>query len=125
MNVKQFMLSKGIDEDKMSHNDFYTRVVDTLGYTDILKYIPFSLVEIKKAFKKDEHLNNLPLRKWDEMSGIGMVYDRVYKTHRPYCNHKGLYNVYKKHGIDCYSQANGVCILKQCARLAIERENIK
>lgn len=124
MNIKQFMLNKGIDKDKMSHRHFYTKVVDTLGYEDILKYVPFSLIEITKAFKKDIHLNNLDIKKWDEMSGIGMVYDNEYKSRRPYHNHKGMYNIYKKHGINCYSQCEGVCILKQCARLALERENI-
>ena len=124
MNIKQFMLNKGIDKDKISHNDFYTKVVDALGYKDILKYLPFSLIEIKKAFKKDIHLNNLDLKKWDEMSGIGMVYNHEWKSMSPYHNHKGLYNIYKKYGINCYSQCDGVCILKQCARLALERENI-
>ena len=124
MNVEQFMLSKGIDKDKMSHRQFYTKVVDTLGYEDVLKYLPYSLVEISKAIKKDEHLNNLPLCKWDEMSGIGMIHNHEYKSMSPYHNHKGLYNIYKKYGINCYSQCEGVCILKQCARLALERENI-
>lgn len=124
MNIKQFMLNKGIDKDELSHNEFYTKVVDTLGYKDILKYVPFSLLEIKRAFEKDVHLNNLPLKKWDEMSGIGMIFNHQYKSYQPYHNHKGMYFIYKKHGINCYSQCDGVCILKQCARLAIERENV-
>lgn len=124
MNIKQFMLSKGINRDEMSHTDFYTKVVDALGYGDILKYVPFSLLEIKKAIKKDINLNNLPIKKWDEMSGVGMIYNNKYKSISPYPNHRGLYNVYKNHGINCYSLADGVCILKQCARLAVERENI-
>ena len=115
--LKQFAFDNGLNRDNMSHDEYYQSLVDKLGYEDVLKYIPFSLVEINKAIKKDKHLNNLSLEKWDEMTGV--------KT-RPhvFCNQKGLYFVYKKHGINCFSQSDGVCLLKACARMALIRENI-
>lgn len=125
MNVKEFAEKHGIIEDDLTHDEYYTRVVDALGYEDVLKYIPFSLVEVAKAIKKDEHLNNLSLDKWDEMSGIGLEYNKVCSCKSPYHNHKGLYHVYRKHGITCFSQCDGVCILKRCAKMALEREGIQ
>lgn len=124
MNIEEFAEKNGINKKILTHSQYYTSLVDALGYEDILKYIPFSLLEIYKAIKKDKHLNNLSIKKWDDMSGIGMKYKRNYGYSQPYCNHKGLYFVYNKHGITSFSQCNGVCILKQCAIMALTREGL-
>ena len=58
------------------------------------------------------------------MSGIGMKYNKGYGYNQPYHNHKGLYFVYREHGINCFSQCDGVYILKQCVKMALTREGI-
>ena len=78
MNIKEFAEKNGVIKDNLTHEEYYTKIVDLLGYNDVLKYVPYSIIEIRKAFPKDNHLNNLPLKKWDDMSGIGMKYNKGY-----------------------------------------------
>lgn len=120
MNIEEFALENGLSKKLTTHDEYYQTLVDLLGYEDVLKYVPYSLKQITNALRTgDKYLNDLPLRKWDEMTGVG-----ARDGNCPYLNHKGLYFIYKKHRINTYSQAEGVCILKTCARMAVIREGL-
>lgn len=82
------------------HKEKYQFLVNYLGYEEVKKCIPYSLTEIKNALPKDEYLNNLKLTAWDNAA-------TGYK----------LYALYRKKGIKSASLCNGVCILKECARM--------
>lgn len=102
----------------MNHHDYYQMVVNFLGYDKVKNCVPFTLTEIKEAFPKDEHLNNLPMRKWDWASGFNVWTTKYEEVVRP--TNSPLRSVMKAKGINCYSNAEGVCILKECARMMIE-----
>lgn len=101
------------------HRGYYSSVVRGLGYEDVKKCIPFTLEQIKNALAKgDEHLNTLPIKKWDNASGI------VCTDYRSYWISTPLTNLYKRNGINCASQAEGVCILKECAKMWAEESEV-
>lgn len=103
--------------ERLSHEAVYGRIIEVLGGLDaVWKYVPYSLEKIRKAIVKDPHLNNLPMTNWDRASGF-------------YCrggNCKfiggGIWELYRKAGINSASNATGVCILKEAARRMVERE---
>lgn len=102
---------------RLTHEEVYGRAIDLLGGVDIVfQYVPFSLPEIQKALKKDRHLNNLAMSKWDLASGfLCRGVDCTFIG-------GGIWNLYRSSGIHSASNADGVCVLKECARLMAERE---
>ena len=85
--------------------------INYLGYEQVKKCIPYTLTEIKNALPKDENLNNLPIRKWDLAAGFvrnGSRWDLVGSQ---------LTALYRSKGINAFSCAQGVSILKECARM--------
>ena len=98
--------------EKLTHEEIYTRAIELLGGLDaVIPYIPFSLEEIQEAIKEDEHLNNLSMKKWDRASGF--ISDR--QSNVIFVG-GGLWNLYRKAGINAASCAQGVCVLKEAAR---------
>lgn len=95
------------------HNEKYEMIVNSIGYDDVKKCIPFSLNTLKKAYAKDENFNNLPLREWDLAAGFitGMQGRCTLIRSR-------LTNLYwEKCKVNTFSCSDGVCILKCCARM--------
>lgn len=127
MNIYEFanikMATKGYTDlttgENLNWHQYMTRVVNKLGFEEVKKCIPFTLEEIKKALPKDEYLNNLAMKKWDNASGI-WVNDRT--GDRGILHGAPLLQIYRKHGIDSFSQSNGVSILKTAARMWVEQE---
>ncbi len=107
---------------EISHEEKYTRIVNALGYEKVKRCIPFTLKEIKKALPKDEHLNNLPIKKWDNASGIYIPYGQTSSSAIQFIE-TPFSKVYRDAGVTSYSQSDGVCILKQCARMWAEEGN--
>lgn len=89
-------------------------LINYLGYEQVKRCIPFTITEIKNAIVKDEHLNNLPLKEWDKASGLVSVAEKVVQVPSL------LIDLYRQRGINAFSQAQGVCILKECARMWAE-----
>lgn len=99
----------------LSHAEVYDRIVNYLGgLSAVAPYIPFEIEEIRKALKKDEHLNNLSLRIWDTAAG--------FRVEGPNAKliFSGLWDLYRVNGINTASLATGVCILKHAARRIAE-----
>lgn len=93
------------------HQEQYQFLINFLGYEEVKQCIPYTLAEIKNALPKDKYLNNLPIRQWDLAAG----FDVQGST----CNLIGsrLTALYRKNGINAFSCSDGVCILKECARM--------
>ena len=119
MTIKEAIRVKNanIDMDtgrKLGYSEIYGRAIDYLGGLEAVKqYIPYDLETLKKAYKKDKHFNNLSMSKWNRMAGwdIGCSFGGG-----------GIWNLYRQHKINSASCSDGVCILKEAARLWVEME---
>jgi hypothetical protein len=105
----------------MDHHEYYQRVIDLIGYEKVKDCVPYTLEEIKEAYPKDEHLNNLPMKAWDVASGFHVVTTRYDQNYYPINSH--LRKLLKEIGINSYSNMEGVCILKECARMMLKNIN--
>lgn len=104
----------------LSHSEIYTRAIEALGGLDaVIPYIPFNLPTIQKAIETDQYLNNLPMEKWDWVSGFSCTRGECYFIG------DGIWRLYRKAGINSASCSDGVCVLKEAARQWSERENKK
>lgn len=122
MTFSEFIGIKCADIDietgeKMEHRAIYRRAVERFGGIDAIKpLIPFTKVQIKEALANgDEYLNSLPISKWDEASGF-------------YCNgakctsmfRAPIWRLYGKNRVTSASNSQGVCLLKEAARMWAE-----
>lgn len=105
--------------DNMTHSQKYQAIVVALGYKQVKRCIPFSIALIKMALKEDENLNNLVLSEWDEASGFRGPYRFSRGSNNVYVG-SPLTRLYAKIGVTSFSNADGVCILKECARMWVE-----
>mgnify|MGYP000898839919 FL=1 len=104
---------------ELSHRERYTRYIDYLGGLDAVKpYIPFELDYLAPKYHEDPLLNNTSILIWDNAAGFRcFMFDAI-------PTYGGLWNLYCQHGIDTVSCATGVCILKEAARMLIERGEV-
>ena len=122
MTIQEAIGVKMVDIDaktgeKLSHSEMYGRAIEYLGGLDVVaRYIPFPMDTIRKKLKSDPYLNNTSMKAWDAASGF--VCDGI--DCRP--TGGGLWPLYRKHGITCARNSEGVCILKEAARRLVERE---
>lgn len=99
---------------ELDHREIYARYIAYLGGLDKVKqYIPISLKELRRAYKKDKLFNNTSLGLWQNAAG--------YTAGDPVCFFGGIWMLYRQNDIDVASCAQGVCILKEAARMLIER----
>lgn len=113
-----FKQALGLTDD-MTHSQKFQAIVDALGYEQVKRCIPFSIAIIKIALAEDEHLNNLDLYKWDVASGFTNPY-RFSRGYKNIYTGSPLTRLYAKIGVTSFSNADGVCILKECARMWAE-----
>lgn len=117
-------LSEKFDIPKnASFDEKYATIVNKLGFEQVKRFIPFSKSEIRKAYVKDKHLNNLPMKEWDKASGFSIIYDKQTRNQRVLANKHGLRTLLPQGVV--YSLADCVCILKCCARMWAKTENMK
>ncbi len=109
------------DKFNMEHRAYYQKVINFLGYEQVKECVPYSVEEIRKALPKDKHLNNLPMKKWDWASGFNVWTSKWEQIVKPVDS--PLRRVLRRKGINCYSNCDGVCILKECARMMAEEES--
>ncbi|MBU2534453.1 MAG: hypothetical protein KKB37_17065 [Alphaproteobacteria bacterium] len=90
--------------NKCSHEEYYVQFVDNSVKKDIQRNI--GLAQLKRS--KDEHMNDIPLIKWDM------------------CYLSTGYSVRKlKEAGDYLTDAGKVCILKEAARQLLEGNKVK
>lgn len=107
MNINGYLkidsLNRNENGEEMSHEEKYTKIVNAIGYETCKRYLPATKEEIVKALETDEHLNSIPIEKWD----------------RQHIIFKGQF---VRIGITHISLSNTVCVLKQCARMYAEEK---
>ena len=105
--------------ERLSHSDIYGRAIEFLGGLDeVARFIPFPMETIRKRLKNDPNLNNTAMGPWDVASGF------VCKGGDCRFIGGGIWELYRKHGINAASNSEGVCILKEAARRLAEREEV-
>lgn len=99
---------KTADGGELTHQEIYTKLVNDIGLDSIIPLIPATNAEIEKALLTDYYLNNIPIKKWDDM-------------HQAFIQ-RGLF---RSLGITHSSLSETICTLKQAARMWVERDAIK
>lgn len=109
--------SRGCDKKTgacLTHRGLYKRVIDYLGGLDaVTPYIPFTLDELANAADTDANFNNLPLETWDWAAGYNIMAHYIPTG-------SGIRGLCWKKQITCMSCSEGVCILKEAARMWLE-----
>lgn len=103
--------------EKLTHSEIYGRAIELLGGLDVVaRLIPFPVDVLRKKLKEDPYLNNTPMSAWDRASGfVCSGIDCRYIG-------GGIWELYRRHGINTASNSDGVCVLKEAARRLVERE---
>jgi len=104
---KQYM------NDEISHRQYNAQFVNDKVKEKVLQYI--GLKALLKS--KDEHLNDIPMRKWDALGGFAFSLGTM--TSRPASIQPIDYKLLKDMG-DGVSPASLVCIYKEAGRQLIE-----
>lgn len=84
-------------DGKCSHKEYYEEIAEECGIS--YDNAP-NLDYIKTSLKEDEHLNNIPLLRWDMAAS---------------CTKTAIARALKSRG-DFYSDADGVCVHKAAAK---------
>lgn len=108
-------LPKDIDRDT-----YLNAVLDKLGLENLKPLLPADLDTIREKQKEDEHLNNIPLRKWDAACGYTETHTQPpqYLIDRNHPFQKLLYQNFKQ----TLCVGSSVCILKYAAKKLTEEE---
>lgn len=96
---------------KLSHSEVYGRIIDYLGgLQEVSKYVPYDVEYLRERIAKDPYLNNTHMGDWDRAAG--------FQCRQASCLFigGGIWNLYRKHGINAAGCSTGVCILKEAAR---------
>ena len=95
---------------ELSHEERMDRYIEFLGGLEEVEwYIPFDIDMLAEKYKEDRHFNNTPMKTWDYASGFREDGIDVVMIGT------GIVNLYRKYGITCYSNSDGVSILKRAA----------
>ena len=110
-------------EREISHTEYMHRIIDKLGLENIARYIPFDIDYLKEKLKKDKNFSNTEIQAWEVAAGFIPQINR--KTHTLEYNHShsGLAYLFINNRITCFSVSDGVCVLKEAAKILCEREN--
>ena len=108
MNLEEFT---GLTYLETSHDEFYGTVIEKIGLSSVMNYVPFSNETLEKAYEEDKHFNTreTPIKTWDNATGT------IEQSGLPY----GLAHLLTQNGINQFSTAQCVCILKCAARQTV------
>ena len=96
---------------QLSHSEVYGRIIDYLGgLQEVSKYVPYDVEYLRERIAKDPYLNNTYMGAWDRAAGF------QYRQANCLFIGGGIWNLYRKHGINAAGCSTGVCILKEAAR---------
>lgn len=109
-------------KDDIPHREKYGRVVALIGLENLKPLMPEDVETLAKKYEKDNALNNIPLKQWDAIAGSSAFIDKsgrqLYRN-----DSSSLKNLLLQNGINTYSPADLVCILKEAAREIVEEYN--
>ena len=115
MNLEQFAGLKPNGRFDYGHREYYGMLVEKIGYDAVAACIPFSEEECRKALEKDLAMNSTPIGVWDRAGGFLTENGECVYIDSP------LTRLLRAHGITVVSNAECVCLLKECARMRTER----
>ena len=126
MNLKEFAnvdyYYRDLDTGtEIPWREYMRRVIDKLGFDMVASCIPFELDYLKEKYKEDVHFNNTPIRIWDT-AATGFMPQMHSKGKVKEYHHlrMGLAYFFVHNGITCFSPSEGVCVLKETARILCE-----
>lgn len=128
MTLKQFANVNSYLRDldngnKLEWRDYMARVIDKLGIENIKPYIPFDIEELLLFYKKgDVYFNKTNIRIWDNAGGYYTTQSTGTGRFDYHLKGYGLGYFLRRNGINVFSPADTVCILKETARILCERE---
>lgn len=99
----------GLDRE-LEYKEKYAKIIEALGYEEVKKCIPYTLDQLVESYRTDKAFNNLRLDTWDKAAGF--INERYVGSY--------LTSLYKKIGVTTFSNAVGVSILKECAKMWVE-----
>ena len=106
----------------ISYREKYGKVVALIGLDNLKPLMPEDVETLAKKYEKDETLNNITLKKWDSCAGNYAYVDKsgrqLYQK-----SESSLKSLLRKNGINEYSPAQLVCILKEAAAEIVEEYN--
>lgn len=126
MNLKQFANVDSLYRDldtgqEVPWRDYMRRVIGKLGLENIKPYIPYDIEYLKEKLKEDVHLNNTNMTEWDCAAGYVSYINMITKTKEYHKRPQGgLGNLFVRNGITCFAPSDGVCVLKEAARILCE-----
>jgi hypothetical protein len=93
-------------DTEVDHRAYYGALVEHIGEEVLRRLLPVdkSPAEWQELVTEDEHLNNVPLRKWDEMDYMVRSLVRATPEHVAITGSKG------------WSLSDSVCVLKETAK---------
>jgi hypothetical protein len=95
MNRQEYLNNSNKDG---SFHEYYSQMVTPQIINLVVR--TFGIETLKECFNKDEHLNNIPLYRWDN---LGLCIHPDFKSYGDYVTQAGL-----------------VCVLKTAAKIAIK-----
>ena len=108
---------------EISYIEYMCRIIDKLGLENITHYIPFDIDYLKEKFKRDKYFNNTQLQAWDVAVGFIPHISKSTHTLNYSCARNGLADLFIANKITCFSVSEGVCVLKEAARILCEKRN--
>ena len=110
--------------EEVSISERCRRAIEFLGGLDeVAKLIPFPVETLREKLKEDPLLNNTSMSAWDKAAGFkcGTGANSWRQEYRCLLERGGIWELYEKHGVMAASCADGVCLLKEAARMLVER----
>lgn len=103
------IMQKDYMEGRATHHAYYLEIAQAAGLN--AGALPVTLENIREAIQTDEHLNNIPLNKWDWFAQANM---------------KAIGRAARERGdVNSHTLGNGVCALKALAKhLATNTETV-
>ena len=122
MNLKQFAnidsLYRDLDTGQtIPWHDYMRRVIDKLGLENIKPYIPYDIEYLREKLKADANLNNTSLSMWDAAAGFAPAFNSRTRTMDYSYHRSGLSSLFVSNGITSFAPSDGVCVLKEAARM--------
>lgn len=127
MNLKEFANVDSFYRDldtgrEIKWEDYMHRVIGKLGLENIRPYLPYNIEHLQERFKSDENFNNTKLEHWETCAGMVRNINRNTKVLEYIPTKDGLSAVFLRNGITCFSVSDGVCVLKEAAKILVKEE---
>lgn len=102
-------------KDRMEYRQIYGNIINALGRSDVELCIPYTFNQLLRVYGRgDKYFNTLPVEKWKRAAGFIDI-----KGKESYVGSRLTALYWNKLKVNEFSSTDGVCILKECARLQV------